>query len=97
MSRHYFAIGTNPGEQFHSFITLSAWLIQQAGGNLDKPQEFDDPNTVVSSIMAALRKYGYDVNFGVNKLKSGSGEQVIYTLNRLADEALKRKSFQWKE
>ncbi len=72
-------------------------MIQQAGGNLDKPQEFDDPNTVVSSIMAALRKYGYEVNFGVNKLKSGSGEQVIYTLNRLADEALKRKSFQWQE
>jgi len=47
--------------------------------------------------MAALRKYGYEVNFGVNKLKSGSGEQVIYTLNRLADEALKRKSFQWQE
>lgn len=47
--------------------------------------------------MTALRKYGYDVNFGVNKLKSGSGEQVIYTLNKLADEALRAKGFNWKE
>lgn len=37
--RHYFAIASNSGEQFHSFITLSAWLIQQAGGNFDRPQE----------------------------------------------------------
>jgi hypothetical protein len=40
---------------------------------------------------------GYEINFGVNKLKSGSGEQVIYVLNRLADEALKSKRFFWKE
>lgn len=39
LSRHYFAIQSNSGEQFHSFITLAAWLIQQAGGNFDKPQE----------------------------------------------------------
>lgn len=39
LSRHYFAIQTNPGEQFHSFITLAAWLIQQSGHNFDKPQE----------------------------------------------------------
>lgn len=37
------------------------------------------------------------MNFGVNKLKSGSGEQVVYVLNRLADEALKNKRFFWKE
>jgi hypothetical protein len=39
LSRHYFAIATNSGEQSHSFITLAAWLIQQAGGHFDKPQE----------------------------------------------------------
>ena len=37
--RHYFAISTNSGEQAHSFMTLGAWLIQQAGGHFDKPQE----------------------------------------------------------
>ena len=37
--RHYFAISSNSGEQFFSFITLSAWLIQQAGVNFERPQE----------------------------------------------------------
>ncbi|CAF0872569.1 unnamed protein product [Brachionus calyciflorus] len=97
LSRHYFAIQSNTGEQFHSFITLAAWLIQQCGNNFDKPQEFDDPNTVVSGILNQLRKFGYEVNFGVNKVKTGSGEQVIYTLNRLSDEALKNKNFSWKD
>jgi hypothetical protein len=40
--RHYFAIPTNSGEQAHSFMTLCAWLIQQAGGSFDKPQEVSD-------------------------------------------------------
>lgn len=97
LSRHYFAISTNSGEQAHSFMTLGAWLIQQAGGHFDKPQEFDDPNTVISGILNQLRKYGYDVNFGVNKVKAGSGEQVVYTLNKLADEALRNKRFNWQE
>jgi intraflagellar transport protein 57 len=47
--------------------------------------------------MNQLRKYGYEVNFGINKIKAGSGEHVIYTLNKLADEALKAKNFNWNE
>ena len=39
LSKHYFAIATNPGEQSHAFISLAAWLIQQAGGSFDRPQE----------------------------------------------------------
>jgi hypothetical protein len=37
--RHYFAIATNPGEQFYSFTMLAAWLIQQSGTQFDKPEE----------------------------------------------------------
>ena len=44
ISRHYFAIPNNPGEQSHSFISLSAWLINQAGGRFDKPQEVIYPS-----------------------------------------------------
>ena len=40
---------------------------------------------------------GHEVEFGPNKVKSGSGSQVIYTLNKLADEALKAKRFDWKK
>lgn len=96
LSRHYFAIATNSGEQFHSFTMLSAWLIQQAGLMFDKPEEHDDPNAIISSIMNQLRKFGYEVNFGLNKIKAGSGEHVVYALSKFADEALKSKKFSWK-
>ena len=39
LSRHYFAIATNPGEQFYMFTSLSAWLINLSGRQFDKPQE----------------------------------------------------------
>ncbi len=39
ISRHYFALQTNPGEQFYMFTTLSSWLIKLAGKPFDTPQE----------------------------------------------------------
>ena len=38
-SQHYFAIKTNPGEQFWNFSSLSSWLIRECGKNFDQPQE----------------------------------------------------------
>ena len=35
-------------------------------------------------------------DFPPNRLKSGSGEQCLWVLDRLADEALKLKTFVWK-
>lgn len=39
ISRHYFAIPTNPGEQFYIFSSLTAWLIQKCGIPFEMPQE----------------------------------------------------------
>ncbi|XP_021344325.1 intraflagellar transport protein 57 homolog [Mizuhopecten yessoensis] len=39
ISRHYFAIPTNPGEQFFMFTSLSAWLLRKAGKSFEQPQE----------------------------------------------------------
>lgn len=39
ISRHYFAIPTNPGEQFYMFCSLTAWLIQKCGIPFETPQE----------------------------------------------------------
>lgn len=54
--RHYFAIATNPGEQFYLFTSLSAWLIRKTGRHMEPPQEYDDPNSTVSSILDHLRQ-----------------------------------------
>ncbi|CAH8651250.1 unnamed protein product [Schistosoma guineensis] len=88
ITRHYFAIPTNPGEQFHCFTTLAAWLISQANCKIDQPQEYDDPNATISTILDAVRTLGYVVEFPPLKLKSGCGEYCINVLNMLADASL---------
>lgn len=95
ISRHYFAIQTNPGEQFYMFTSLSAWLLRKAGRQFEQPQEYDDPNATISSILDEVRKYNHAIDFPPSKLKQGVGEHCIYVLDRLADEALKSTSFTW--
>lgn len=95
ISRHYFAIPTNPGEQFFMFTSICAWLLQKAGRNFEQPQEYDDPNATISSILEELRHFGHSVDFPPSKLKQGCGEHCIYVLDKLADEALKSSGFNW--
>ncbi|NXI79630.1 IFT57 protein, partial [Rhipidura dahli] len=57
LSRHYFALPTNPGEQFFMFCTLAAWLITKAGRPFEQPQEYDDPNAVISNVLSELRSF----------------------------------------
>ncbi|OXB71867.1 UNVERIFIED_CONTAM: hypothetical protein H355_011228 [Colinus virginianus] len=96
LSRHYFALPTNPGEQFFMFCTLAAWLITKAGRHFEQPQEYDDPNAVISKILSELRSLGRPVDFPPSKLKAGCGEQACYVLDCLAEEALKYSGFSWK-
>lgn len=37
------------------FVALCAWLIQKCGQLFEQPQEDDDPNSTVASILDALR------------------------------------------
>ncbi|KPP60771.1 hypothetical protein Z043_121198 [Scleropages formosus] len=101
LSRHYFAsspyMPSNPGEQFYTFSILAWWLINEAGRPFEQPQEYDDPNATVSRILAELRTLGGQVDFPPSKLKTGSGEHVCYVLDRLAEEALKKRGFTWKK
>ena len=95
--RHYFVIQTNPGEQFFLFTSLSAWLIRKAGIEMEQPQEFDDPNTTISNILDRLRKFGVTIDFAPSKLKQGFGEQALFVLDRLSDEALRATRFTWSQ
>ncbi|XP_008980774.5 intraflagellar transport protein 57 homolog [Callithrix jacchus] len=95
-SRLYFALPTNPGEQFYMFCTLAAWLINKAGRPFERPQECDDPNATTSNILSELRSFGRTADFPPSKLKSGCGEPVCYVLDCLAEEALKYIGFTWK-
>ncbi|MCJ8744970.1 hypothetical protein PDJAM_G00124780 [Pangasius djambal] len=100
LSRHYFVASSytvsNPGEQFYMFNVIAAWLITLCGRSFETPQEYDDPNMIVSNILMHLRALGGLVDFPPSKLKSGAGENVCYVLDRLAEEALKCRQFVWK-
>ncbi|XP_034247885.1 intraflagellar transport protein 57 homolog [Thrips palmi] len=97
LNRHYFVIPTNPGEQFFMFTSLAAWLIRKAGGKFEQPQEFDDPNAAIASILDFVRKIGMTVDFPPNRLKPGCGQHVVMVLDKLADEALKASNFKWRK
>lgn len=56
-NRHYFALPTNPGEQFYMFCTLASWLINKTGRAFEQPQEYDDPNATISNILSELRSF----------------------------------------
>lgn len=39
------------------FCTLAAWLINKAGRPFEQPQEYDDPNAIISNILSELRSF----------------------------------------
>jgi len=95
ISRHYFALGTNPGEQFSVFTSLCAWLINVSGRSFEKPQEFDDPNATISNILDEVRRIGINTDFPPSKLKTGYGVYVVMILDKLTENALKSTQFAW--
>nr|XP_018916032.1 PREDICTED: intraflagellar transport protein 57 homolog [Bemisia tabaci] len=95
LSRHYFVIQTNPGEQFFMFTSLAVFLINKAGIILEYPQEYDDPNSTIASILDAIRQLEIDVDFPPNKLKQGHGQHVIYILDSLCNKILENIKYKW--
>ena len=96
LNRHYFVVQTNPGEQFFIFSSLAAWLIRMSGHKFDAPQEFDDPNGTIANILDHVRRLGSSIDFAPSKLKQGYGEQALFVLDILCNDALKSVKFEWK-
>ena len=95
LTRHYFVLQTNPGEQFFLFTSLAAWLIRKTGRSFEPPQESDDPNSTIANVLDNVRQIGVAIDFPPSKLKQGYGEQAIFVLDRLSDEALRAVNFTW--
>lgn len=96
LNRHYFILQTNPGEQFFVFSSLAAWLIRKSGKNFESPQEFDDPNMTIANILDHVRRRGVTIDFAPSKLKQGYGDQALFVLDNLSDEALRTVNFEWR-
>lgn len=95
INRHYFALQTNPGEQFFVFSALAAWLIKKCGLPMESPQEYDDPNSTIAFILDSARSLGIPVDFPPNKLRQGCGKHVICLLNNLCEKVLVNYNFRF--
>lgn len=93
LNRHYFALQTNPGEQFFMFVSLASWLIKKCGKYIDTPQEYDDPNSTIAVILDIAHSLDITIDFPTNKLKQGYGRHAIYVLNCLAEKCLRQINF----
>ncbi|XP_055338766.1 intraflagellar transport protein 57 homolog [Paramacrobiotus metropolitanus] len=93
LPRNYFLSGNlNAGTMtFQTFATLAVWMIGQLGIQLRAPEERDDPNLTVTSILESLRKLAVPVETTSHRLRSGSGSDVIAVLYELATACLKQR------
>uniref|UniRef100_A0A182JDK0 Uncharacterized protein n=1 Tax=Anopheles atroparvus TaxID=41427 RepID=A0A182JDK0_ANOAO len=94
INRYYFLRSFNPGEQFFMFTSICAWLIRKIGKTFDQPQEFDDPNIVISRIIKVLQEMDVPTDFQTNRLIQGAGPICVYIMDCLATQALKLTKFQ---
>ncbi|TMW54904.1 hypothetical protein DOY81_000137 [Sarcophaga bullata] len=89
LSRFYFVKSVNPGEQFFMFTIICWWLCQKLGIIMERPQEYDDPNDVISKIVKILDEMDVSIDFSPNKLIRGAGPNCIFVLDALVTQVLK--------
>jgi len=96
LSKFYFNKVKNSGEQFYVFTSICAWLIRETGTgkSFEQPQEYDDPNVVISKIIKSLNDMDIPTDFQSNKMISGAGPICIYVLDSLATKVLKLSAVQ---
>jgi len=96
LSRTFFVYpGPNTAAQFKYFTRLVAWMLELLRKQPDW-DEYDDPNTVITNMMVAMRDIGVNVEGMIpGKLKQGYGDGVCMVLNSLTKEVLRRTGFEW--
>jgi intraflagellar transport protein 57 len=94
LNKFYFNKVKNSGEQFFLFVSICAWLIRETGKSFPQPQEFDDPNVVISKIIKSLSEMDIATDFQSNKLISGAGPICVYVLDCLASKVMKLSTVQ---
>lgn len=95
LSRAFFVYpAANTAHQFKYFTQLVAWGLQQIRQQPDW-DEYDDPNTVTSNMLAVLKDLGLQISAVPGKLRQGYGEGVTQVLHSLFREVLRRVGFEW--
>lgn len=97
VNKFYFNKVKNSGEQFFLFVSICAWLIRETGKSFPQPQEFDDPNVVISKIIKSLSEMDIATDFQSSKLIAGAGSICVYVIDVLATKVLKLSTFQFQK
>jgi estrogen-related receptor beta like 1 len=93
LTRTYFALPAKPTEQFPYYSGLINWLLKSLNIDFLEWNEFDDPNTISTSIVEQLRNLKYSGDISASKIRTGSGEAVCCSLDFLCDQLLSAKRF----
>jgi estrogen-related receptor beta like 1 len=72
----------NMAQQFKYFHQLTAWLLS-LGGVQPTWKKYDNPNTICTNILVALKEFGVSADMSPQKLKQGYGEGVCQVLHEL--------------
>ncbi|CAG9467677.1 unnamed protein product [Pedinophyceae sp. YPF-701] len=98
LSRGFFALpGSREAVQpFYYFVYLAGWLLREGGHQYESPAQFEDPNVLISGLLSALRKAGFNTGqLSASKLRSGVGDAVCGVLDALVDHTLEVKGFKF--
>eukprot|EP00927_Polykrikos_kofoidii_P072216 TRINITY_DN6835_c0_g1_i2.p1 TRINITY_DN6835_c0_g1~~TRINITY_DN6835_c0_g1_i2.p1 ORF type:complete len:408 (+),score=128.86 TRINITY_DN6835_c0_g1_i2:54-1277(+) len=95
LTRTFFAYpASNTAHQFKYFTQLVVWLLGMINRKAEW-DEYDDPNTVITNMLVALKEIGIQVNVVPGKLKQGYAEGVCLVLRDLLREVLRKTGFEW--
>ncbi len=88
---------SNTSHQFNDFVSLCSWLCGEITNRKDffKPDDLDDPNTVINKLMLVLRQFDFRSTFSAQKLKNAHGDAVCQVLDFLTEKLLISTGFIW--
>jgi estrogen-related receptor beta like 1 len=95
---HFVYPSSNTSHQFDEFVSLCSWMCGEITKKKDtfKPDELDDPNTVINKLMLVLRQFDFRSTFSAQKLKNANGDAVCQVLDFLSEKLLGTTEFVWK-
>lgn len=84
----------NPNEQLYYFHCLAAWLMGICGSHFSEPDQFADPNSTITSLIAELKALKLPVvQVQPTQLKAAHGASVLVVLTMVSDLALTSRGF----
>jgi estrogen-related receptor beta like 1 len=80
---------SNQAQQFKYFHQLVAWLLT-LGEGAPTWKKYDNPNTICTNMLVALKEFGVTAELAPSKLKNGYGDGVCQVLHELVKKVFSK-------